>query len=212
MAKKIKKNTMKSQAYEIIRRKILNQCYTPGEKISIASLTEELQISNTPIREALSMLEEHGLVEITPNSGFKMRKFTQESFHVLTDTFVGLLLGGYRLCIIKKKIPQLIDAMEIQLSKQRMVTSAYSDYDIVDEAFNFDRCFVNVLENERMKELCDSIFDQLFLTGIYEQSHNKMAYMGNREEHEEIFQAVKERNHEKVELLVYKHFTKSMDF
>ena len=70
--RKIKKNTMKNQAYEIIRKKILNQSYIPGEKISIASLTEELQISNTPIREALSMLEEHGLVEITPNSGFKM--------------------------------------------------------------------------------------------------------------------------------------------
>ena len=57
--RKIKKNTMKNQAYEIIRKKILNQSYIPGEKISIASLTEELQISNTPIREALSMLEEH---------------------------------------------------------------------------------------------------------------------------------------------------------
>ena len=53
--RKIKKNTMKNQAYEIIRKKILNQSYIPGEKISIASLTEELQISNTPIREALSM-------------------------------------------------------------------------------------------------------------------------------------------------------------
>lgn len=48
--RKIKKNTMKNQAYEIIRKKILNQSYIPGEKISIASLTEELQISNTPIQ------------------------------------------------------------------------------------------------------------------------------------------------------------------
>ena len=120
--RKIKKNTMKNQAYEIIRKKILNQSYIPGEKISIASLTEELQISNTPIREALSMLEEHGLVEITPNSGFKMKQFTQESFNELTDAFVGLLLGGYRMCIMKKKIPQLLEAMEEQLNKQRVIT------------------------------------------------------------------------------------------
>ena len=210
--RKIKKNTMKNQAYEIIRKKILNQSYTPGEKISIASLTEELQISNTPIREALSMLEEHGLVEITPNSGFKMKRFTQKSFEDLTEAFVGLLIGGYRMCIIKKKIPKLIDALEDQLRKQRVVTSAYTDYEIVDEAFSFDRCFVNVLENERMKVLCDSIFDQLFLAGTYEQSHNKVAYIGNLKEHEEIFQAVQERNHEKVELLLYKHFAKRMDF
>lgn len=210
--RKIKKNTMKNQAYEIIRKKILNQSYTPGEKISIASLTEELQISNTPIREALSMLEEHGLVEITPNSGFKMKRFTQKSFEDLTEAFVGLLIGGYRMCIIKKKIPVLIETLEEQLRKQRIVTSAYTDYEIVDEAFSFDRCFVTVLENERMKALCDSIFDQLFLAGTYEQSHNKVAYIGNLQEHEEIFQAVKERNHEKVELLLYKHFAKRMDF
>lgn len=210
--RKIKKNTMKNQAYEIIRKKILNQSYIPGEKISIASLTEELQISNTPIREALSMLEERELVEITPNSGFKMKQFTQESFNELTDAFVGLLLGGYRMCIMKKKIPQLLEAMEEQLNKQRVITSAYSDFDIVDEAFSFDRCFVTVLQNERMNQLCNSIFDLLFLAGTYEQSHNKVAYIANIQEHEEIFQAVRERNHEKVELLLYKHFAKRLDF
>ena len=141
-----------------------------------------------------------------------MKKFTQASFEELTEAFVSLLVGGYRMCIIKKKIPQLIDAMEGQLKKQRVITSAYTDFEIVNEAFSFDRCFVNVLENERMKALCDSIFDQLFLAGTYEQSHNKVAYIGNLQEHEEIFQAVQERNHEKVELLLYKHFAKRMDF
>ncbi|MFQ9715460.1 MAG: GntR family transcriptional regulator [Blautia sp.] len=210
--RKIKQNTMKNQAYQIIRKKILNQSYAPGEKISIASLTEELQISNTPIREALSMLEEHGLVEITPNSGFRMKRFTQDTFRELTDAFVSLLLGGYRMCIVKKKIPQLLEAMEEQLKKQRIITSAYSDFDIVEEAFSFDQCFVNVLENERLNGLCNSIFDLLFLAGTYEQSHNKVAYVANIREHEAIFQAVREGNHEKVEILLYQHFAKEMDF
>ena len=158
------------------------------------------------------MLEEHGLVEITPNSGFRMKRFTPKSFEDLTEAFVGLMVGGYRMCIIKKKLPQLEQALEEQLRKQRGVTSAYSDYEIVDEAFSFDRCFFTVHENERMNVLGDSIFDQLFLAGTYEQSHNKVAYLGNLQEHEEIFQAVQERNHEKVELLIYKHSRKTCIF
>ena len=63
-----------------------------------------------------------------------------------------------------------------------------------------------------MNQLCNSIFDLLFLAGTYEQSHNKVAYIANIQEHEEIFQAVRERNHEKVELLLYKHFAKRLDF
>ena len=47
--------SVKEQTYQIIKEKILNQEYPAGARININELAEELGISNSPIREALSL-------------------------------------------------------------------------------------------------------------------------------------------------------------
>lgn len=50
-------------AYTRIRKKILDFEYKPGESIIETTLSENLGISRTPIREALRRLEQEGLLE-----------------------------------------------------------------------------------------------------------------------------------------------------
>ena len=50
------------EIFQIIRADILSLCIPPDSRISIDSLARELGVSQTPIREALSMLEGVGLV------------------------------------------------------------------------------------------------------------------------------------------------------
>jgi len=49
-------------AYSRIREDIMSLKIPPNTRISVDSLVRELGVSQTPIREALSMLEAHGLV------------------------------------------------------------------------------------------------------------------------------------------------------
>lgn len=58
-----------TRAYEVIKRKIVNGEITPGTKLQEDRLAEELGISRTPVREALSRLAQEGLVEIIPRRG-----------------------------------------------------------------------------------------------------------------------------------------------
>ena len=64
--------SLKAQVYEIIRQKILQQEYALGEKINIDTVADELKISNSPIREALMMLSQDGLIEMIPNNGARV--------------------------------------------------------------------------------------------------------------------------------------------
>ena len=50
-----------------LRECILDGTLTPGTKLSQVTLSEQLGVSRTPLREALRMLQEEGLVEIEPN-------------------------------------------------------------------------------------------------------------------------------------------------
>lgn len=50
------------RAYGFIKEKIINLEFTPGQKLPAQGLAKSLQVSRTPVREALARLEQEGLV------------------------------------------------------------------------------------------------------------------------------------------------------
>ena len=56
------KKSLKVQAYNNIKEKILNCEFSPGMHLNEAVLCETFHVSRTPIRDALSRLEQEGLV------------------------------------------------------------------------------------------------------------------------------------------------------
>ena len=60
------KMNLKTQAYNTIRQKIVTCEYAPGTFLNEELLTTELGLSRTPVRDALSRLEQEGLIEIKP--------------------------------------------------------------------------------------------------------------------------------------------------
>jgi len=55
--------------YEIIRDAIINGEFEPGSRIVIDDLAEQYNVSHSPIRECLRLLEADGLVTIRPYAG-----------------------------------------------------------------------------------------------------------------------------------------------
>jgi GntR family transcriptional regulator, rspAB operon transcriptional repressor len=55
--------------YERLKEKIINQEIKPGGLINDVSLSRELEVSKTPIREAIQQLEKEGFIENIPGKG-----------------------------------------------------------------------------------------------------------------------------------------------
>jgi len=55
------------ELYLILRKRILDEYYFAGQKLSENVLAKEFNCSRTPIRESLKRLEQDGLVVIRPN-------------------------------------------------------------------------------------------------------------------------------------------------
>jgi DNA-binding GntR family transcriptional regulator len=64
-----KASNLTTQVYERIRQDIIEGRYQSGEALTEQGLADYLQVSRTPIREALRQLELEGLMEIRPNKG-----------------------------------------------------------------------------------------------------------------------------------------------
>lgn len=63
-------------AYEDLRGEILGCRLAPGERLTEASVSEELGIGKTPVREALQRLVQDGLVRVLPRHGYSVTPIT----------------------------------------------------------------------------------------------------------------------------------------
>ncbi|MBM7489266.1 GntR family transcriptional regulator [Micromonospora luteifusca] len=85
--------TLAEDVYESIKTLVMDHILPPGERVNIDALARELDVSPTPVREALARLEADGLVRKRPLSGYTTTPLlSRAEFDDLFD--VRLLLEG----------------------------------------------------------------------------------------------------------------------
>lgn len=62
--------TLREQVAEVLNNELLEGKFAPGERLTEQALAERLQVSRTPIREALNQLVEQGRLEARPRGGY----------------------------------------------------------------------------------------------------------------------------------------------
>ncbi len=83
------------KAYQLIKQRILTGQLSSREPVSLTTLSEELAISRTPIRDALHRLKVEGFVLIFPNQGVIVKELT--SIEVSQMYELRLALEGFLL-------------------------------------------------------------------------------------------------------------------
>lgn len=200
--------SMKQQVYDIIKQRILSQIYDLGAPINIVSLSKELSISNTPIREALSMLCAEGLVVSNVNSKFRVVELTEQSMRELNETAFIILSGSYICCCINEKVTLLENLLQEAFAVQQKAYQEEDTVHYIQKAMEFDDCFVKATGNKKLISVFDGLSDMLFLSIRYAYQHSQMAKHQNLEEHLALLNAVKARDSVSVQRLLYTHYDK----
>ena len=87
-----KRQTYSGQVVEFIKRCILDGELAPGEQVKEVILSERLGISRAPIREALQILTQDGLITSEPQKGKYIRKMTRQEIE--NEYEIGGILEG----------------------------------------------------------------------------------------------------------------------
>jgi DNA-binding GntR family transcriptional regulator len=111
--------TVQSSAYDQIRRNIVEGRYRPGQRLIEQRIAEELELSRTPVREALRMLQSEGLVRVEPNRGAAVRRLTVDDIADLYD--FRARLEGYAAELASQR------ATADQLDRIRAATDGFDD-------------------------------------------------------------------------------------
>src|SRR6476660_7573001 len=72
-------------AYAVLREAILTNVFNPGDRLRADDLAKKLDISKTPVREALRKLQAEALV-VEQGGGLAVRTITEEQLFEIYDT------------------------------------------------------------------------------------------------------------------------------
>ncbi|HBY94133.1 MAG TPA: hypothetical protein DEP84_09260 [Chloroflexi bacterium] len=119
----------------LIRRKIIVGDYPIGDRIPVDRVAAELHVSQTPVREALRILEAEGYVESLPHQGFQVASPDTSN---LSDIF-GLLeiIDGYAARLAAKRITHE-NLANLEELHARMIESVKQKDDRLVRALNLE--------------------------------------------------------------------------
>ncbi|MDI6695502.1 MAG: GntR family transcriptional regulator [Anaerolineales bacterium] len=78
-------STSKTRIYRLVRREIIMGHRRPGERLDVEELAQRFDTSITPVRDALQMLSQEGLVTIRPRSGYFVARMTLKQLRDMLD-------------------------------------------------------------------------------------------------------------------------------
>ncbi len=86
----IPRPTLHEQVAQRLREMLVESRIAPGAKLNERELCEVLQVSRTPLREALKMLAAEGLVELLPNRGAVAIELTEADVLHTVEVMAGM--------------------------------------------------------------------------------------------------------------------------
>ncbi len=196
-------HNLRDKAYKKIYNALLVGKFKPGERIFEEDISSQLNISRTPVRQAMRKLEEQGLIDIIPYKGSKVSEINQEEAMDLLE---------------------MCELLEVYLCKKACKEATNKD---IEELKSTSKSFKKAYKNENMEKMQLSNFE--FHMKIAECNKNVLSYkmyknirsrmnlisvytlpFSNRdrlsiEEHEDIIQAIDNSDVDKAKASASKH-------
>jgi len=151
--------TTKLKIYKEIRRSIIMGHRKPGERLDIEEIARQYNTSITPVRDALQMLTQEGLVSIKPRSGYFVTRMTLKQLRDMME-----LRKILELAAVERAAMRITPA---QIQELRSVHAGYTGDDYVsydrytDENRKFHVTIAIASGNLELAEMIGRLHDRL---------------------------------------------------
>lgn len=194
---------------ERLREMVLEGELAPGSRISEKQLCETFDVSRTPLREALKVLANEGLVELLPNRGAKVTEVTQRE---VTDLFeVMVVLEGLSGELLVSRASDA-DIADIRAMHQQMMT--HYERQERPEYFQLNqdihRRLTEIAGNSVLLELESSLSVKI-TRARYVANMHMGRWHESACEHQRILEALEERDAEMLSTAMRYHMRKTGD-
>ncbi len=194
--------TLKDHVYDYISKKINDGTLKPKERICENKICEDLEISRTPVREALMQLASEGYLEKSPRKGFIVKELNLERVQRLY-AIIGCLEGLAASLAVDKMTGKDMKTMESILDKidKAIIDKDYGEYYKLQTEFH--SVFIDAADNEELSFLLTALkknfIRQTYITDTEQVDTLLSVVQDTHKEHRVLFNLFKEKDKAKLE-------------
>lgn len=195
------------QIYDVLKHRILTCAMEPGQKLNEKELTEDLDVSRTPLREALNRLALEGLVILAPYKGYLVRSITVPDILALSELRIMVESEAAALAAVRTT-PEAYDRLLAlaTLSYTPGNRETYEDYLQANTAFHV--AVAHCTGNPRLEALVESLLDQLQRPLYLGLDEGIDAHTATKE-HLQVIEAIHARNPDRARALTSEQIQRS---
>ena len=149
----------KDQVYLELRKRIMAGELLPGTQMSPAELAERYSVSRTPVRDALNMLAQEGLVEIIPRRGYFVSRITVRDVEEIFE--MRLILETASAELATARISEALIERLAHLSSRYVAGNVESYKAYLEENRQFHLAVAQAAGNRLLVEALGRVFDQM---------------------------------------------------
>ncbi|MBY0156265.1 GntR family transcriptional regulator [Cytobacillus oceanisediminis] len=201
-------------AYEFIRDAIIEGKFVPGMRLAEESLAKEMNLSRTPIREAIKQLEAEGLV-IPLKRGVSVRHFTKDDIRQIYD--LRTLLEGYAAsqAAIHRTENDLLEMERANIFYEEAISRyVESDMDSLKDIVQVNQKFHETIVAASKNEHIHFHISKVVVVPIVFRSfywYNSFQLKQSLEVHKTILEAIKNREPERARIAMHEHIYQGRD-
>ena len=209
----LERRSRADEVYEQLKRDIAEFQLVPGDRFTENSVTERLNVSRTPVRQALIRLQQEGYVEVMFRSGWRVLPFDFAKFEQLYDLRMVLeTTAAHRLCDEGLRSPKPIntqlldDLMALWLVPVAQRSTDTAQVTQWDEAFHC--ALVESAGNPEMARVHREVTDRIRI--IRRLDFTKQARIeATYDEHAKILTAIRAKRGDQAAMLLRAHIETS---
>ena len=206
--KEVAAKSLRSRVFHQLEQNIISGKYPPGMALNEKQLCQELGVSRTPLREALSQLELEGLVESKPNKGSVVLGISPQDIEDIYT--IKLELEGLAAKLAAERItPEEHTELEETVS----MTEFYMKKGDVDKMVELDSRFHDIIckagKNRPLRDMMSN-----YHNFVKRARHKSLVTTPDRiprmlTEHRRIMQAIAAGDGELAKSLAVEHISKA---
>ena len=194
---------LRDVVFNTLRKAILRGELKPGERLMEIALANRLGVSRTPVREAIRMLEQEGLVIMIPRKGAQVAQITMKDLNDVLEVRLGLEeLAMQFACkrITQEEIGEMKQALEeIERLQEAEDVTALAEADVA-----FHDIIYKATDNKRLNQIINNVREQMYSYRV-EYLKDSSTRGTLLKEHREIYEAVAGRDEERAKACIRCH-------
>ena len=199
-----KSSSLTLQAYERIKQNILDLTYPPGMPLTEAILTKELNMSRSPVRSAIQLLQTEGLIVSDYHKSMTVKGLSDKDIIEMYQLRELIETAAFQLIFTSGRNEEYSYRIEEKVVRMCAFEHDAYEWEVTDNAMHME--IVSIFGNSRINKIYENNLSELLRIGQYSVK-NGMHIPKTNENLRKMVRYMREGDYEKsFEILKNDHF------